>query len=387
MSINRYRLKHLVKQKNKSATLVYKMLQKPDRLLSVILIGNTLANIVASTLATLLAQRLYGDAGVAFATILLTMIILVFSEMTPKTLAAMNPQKFAFYSCWPLRMLQYLFAPLVYLISAVTKAVLKLFGVTIARADIETLTGDELRTMVHEAGGFLPLEHKGMIIGLLDLEQATVEDIMVPKSDIVGIDIEQPWSELLEQLETAQHTRLPLYRDSIDHIVGMIHMRDVLHLLLDDELELQALLDVAESPYFIPEGTPLNMQISQFQKMKRRSSFVVDEYGDIQGLVTLEDILEEVVGEFTTDIADLSQGIIVQDDGSIVFDASTTLRQIKRATGWLFPDIGPKTLSGLITEYLGYIPPAECCLKLKEFQIEILKVGENRVQSVRVWKT
>lgn len=386
MSINRYRLKHLVKQKNKSAILVYRMLQKPDRLLSVILIGNTLANIVASTIATLLAQRLYGDAGVAVATILLTLIILVFSEMTPKTLAAMNPQKFAFLSCWPLRILQYIFTPFVFLISWVTQGVLKVFGVKMARSDIETLSGDELRTMVHEAGGFLPVEHKGMIIGLLDLEQATVEDIMVPKSDIVGIDLEQPWQELLEQLETAQHTRLPLYRDSIDNIVGMIHMRDVLHLVLEQELELQSLLDVAEAPYFIPEGTALNTQISQFQKMKRRSCFVVDEYGDIQGLVTLEDILEEVVGEFTTDFADFSRGVVIQEDGSVVFDASTTLRQIKRALGWKFPDIGPKTLSGLIIEYLGYIPPAECCLRIDTFQIEILKVGENRVQSVKIWK-
>jgi Mg2+/Co2+ transporter CorB len=226
-----------------------------------------------------------------------------------------------------------------------------------------------------------------MLISLLDLEQARVEDIMVPKSDIVGIDLEQPWNELLEQLETAQHTRLPLYRGSIDNLVGMIHLRRVLNLILEDELDMDSLLNIAESPYFIPEATPLNLQILNFQKMKRRSCFVVDEYGDLQGLVTMEDILEEVVGEFTTDIAALSKDISHQNDGSIIVDASITLRNLNRLMSWHMPSLGPRTLSGVIIEFLGYIPPADSCLLIEKYQIEILKVGENTIKSVRIVKS
>lgn len=384
MSLNRYRLKHLVKKKNKSAIRVNQLLARPDRLLGVILIGNTLANIVASMITTLIGQRLYGDAGVAIGTLLLTLIILVFAEMTPKTLAALYPQQVAFLTSLPLVILQKIMSPLVRLISWIAKAIMRLFGLSVDKTHIETFSGEELRYIVHEATSFLPVEHKSMLISLLDLEQATVEDIMVPKADIVGIDLNQPWQDLLEQLETAQHTRLPIYHDSIDNIVGMIHIRSILHLLLENELDMETLLSIAQAPYFIPEGTSLNVQILNFRKMKRRSCFVVDEYGDIQGLATMEDILEEVVGEFTTDIAALSQDIIPQDDGSVIIDASISLRQLQRAMNWQLPALGPRTLSGLIIEYLGYIPPADCCLTIEQFRIEILKVGEKTIKSVKM---
>ncbi len=386
MSLNRYRLKHLVKQKNKKAIRVYHLLNRPDRLLSVILIGNTFANIIASMLATLLGQRLYGDAGVAIAAILLTFIILVVSEMAPKTLAALYPQKVAFFASLPLLFLQKLFSPMVKLTTWIANNLLRLFGVKLDAVQKEALTNEELRSVVHEAGGFLPSEHKGMLISLLDLEQARVEDIMVPKSEIVGIDIEQPWDEILEQLETVQHTRVPLYRNTIDNLVGLIHLRKVLNLMLEENLDLESLLNSAESPYFIPEATPLNIQILNFQKMKRRSCFVVDEYGDLQGLVTTEDILEEVVGEFTTDMAAMSKDIIHQDDGSVIVDASITVRNLNRLMQWQLPLMGPRTLSGMIIEYLGYIPPAESCLRIEHFHIEILKVGENTIKSVSIIK-
>lgn len=386
MSINRYRLKHLVKKQHRAALRVSQMLSRPDRLLSVILIGNTLANIIASTVTTIIAQRLYGDTGVAIGTILLTLIILVFAEMTPKILAAMYPQKVAFLASLPLLFLQYLFSPLVYVTSLITKGILAVFGIKLTRANVETLSGDELRTIVHEGGGFLPVEHKGMLLGLLDLEQATVEDIMVLKTDIVGINLDLPLHQLKEQLETAQHTRLPIYHGSIEDIIGLVHLRSVLHLLLEDELSIEKIKEIAESPYFIPEGTALNTQILQFQKMKQRSCFVVDEYGELQGLVTLEDILEEIVGEFTTDMAQLSRGISEQEDGTVIIDASNTLRLVNRALNWDLPSLGPKTVSGLIIEYLGYIPPADCCLMIKEYQIEILKVGEKKIESVKMLK-
>ncbi|GGI83740.1 HlyC/CorC family transporter [Legionella impletisoli] len=386
MSLNRYRLRHLVKQNHKSAIRVNQLLSRPDRLLSVILIGNTLANIVASMIATLIGQRLYGDAGVAIAAIFLTLIILVISEMTPKTLAALYPQQVAFACSFPLMILQKIFSPLVRLTSWIANGILRLCGISIDRAQKEALSGEELRSVVHEAGGLMPTEHKSMLISLLDLEQARVEDIMVPKSDIVGIDLEQPWHELLHQLETAQHTRLPLYRDTIDNLVGLVHLRNVLNLMLEEQLDMENLLNIAESPYFIPEATPLNVQILNFRKMKRRSCFVVDEYGDLQGLVTMEDILEEVVGEFTTDIAALSKDIIPQEDGSVIVDASLTVRNLNRLQSWNFPSLGPRTLSGAIIEYLGYIPPADCCLRIEQYQIEILKVGENTIKSVRMIK-
>ena len=386
MSINRYKLKYLVKKNNKQAIRVNQMLARPDRLLSVVLIGNTLANIVASTIATLIGQRLYGDAGVAVATVLLTLIVLVFSEMIPKTFAAIYPQQVAFATSLPLNFLQWIFAPLVWASSFISNGILRLFRISLDRMQKEALTGEELRSVVHEAGGLLPVEHKSMLISLLDLETATVEDIMIPKAEIVGIDLEQSWSQLLEQLETAQHTRLPLYRDTIDNLVGMIHVRNILNLALENKLDIHSLLAAADAPYYIPEATPLNIQILNFRKMKRRSSFVVDEYGDILGLVTMEDILEEIVGEFTTDIAALSRDITPQDDGSVIVDASLTLRHLNRLMGWQLPLIGPKTLSGLIIEYLGYIPPADSCLTIDNYRIEILKVSDNTIKSVKMFK-
>ena len=386
MSLNRYRLRHLVKKNNKQAIRVNQLLAHPDRLLSVVLIGNTLANIVASMVATLIGQRLYGDVGVVVATALLTLIVLIFSEMTPKTIAALRPQQVAFACSLPLKILQSIFSPLVHLVSWVTNGILWLFGISIDQMQKDVLSGDELRSVVHEAGSLLPIEHKSMLISLLDLEQARVEDILVPKADIVGIDLDQPWHELLEQLEMAQHTRLPLYRGTIDNLVGMIHLRSVLNLALEEGLDMEGLLKIADAPYYIPEGTALNVQILNFQKMKRRSCFVVDEYGDLQGLVTMEDILEEVVGEFTTDIAALSKDITLQDDGSVIVDASITLRNLNRLLSWQLPSIGPRTLSGLIIEYLGYIPPADCCLMIDHYQIEVLKVSDNMIKSVQMSK-
>lgn len=387
MSINRYKLKHLVKKDDKQAIRVNQILSRPDRLLSVVLIGNTLANILASTIATLIGQHIYGDMGIVIATVILTLIVLVFAEMIPKTFAAIYPQRVAFATSLPLQILQMIFAPLVYISSSLSNGVLRLFKISIDKAQKESLTGEELRSVVLEAGGLLPVEHKSMLISLLDLEQATVEDIMIPKSDIVGIDIEEPWSEILYQLETAKHTRLPLYRDSIDDLVGMIHVRDVLNLAIENELDLDSLIKAADKPYFIPEATPLNIQLLNFRKMKRRISFVVDEYGNIQGLVTMEDILEEIVGEFTTDVAALTRDFIPQSDGSVIVDAGLTLRHLNRLMGWHLPMIGPKTLSGLIVEYLGYIPPAESCLTIENYRMEILKVGDNTIRSVKVYKT
>ena len=384
MSLNRYRLRHLVKKKNKQAIRVNQMLARPEKLLSVILIGSTLSNIVSSTLATLIGQRLYGDAGVAIATVLLTLVILVFAEVVPKTLAALHPQKIAFFTSLPLKTLQAILSPLVYSVSWFANHFLRCFGFSADKMQKETLSSEELRTVMLEAGGFLQLEHQSMLISLLDLEQATVEDIMIRKAEIVGVDINQPWHEVLHQLETAQHTRLPLYKDSIDHLIGVVHVRDILNLVLEEDFDKDTLISSAHEPYFVPEGTPLNIQILNFQKTKRRSCFVVTEYGDMLGLATMEDILEEIVGEYTTDIAALSKDILPQEDGSVIVDASITLRHLTRLLGWQLPAMGPRTLSGLIIEYLGYIPPAHCCLRIESYEIEILMVSDNMIKTVRM---
>ncbi|HAF87068.1 MAG TPA: magnesium/cobalt efflux protein, partial [Legionellales bacterium] len=309
MSINRYRLRYLVKKKDKKAIRVHTLLAHPDKLLSIILIGNTLANITASTVATILGQSMYGSAGIAIATIIVSLIILIFAEMMPKTLAALRPQQIAFWAALPLQILHLVLSPIVYVASFITNYLLKLVGVSMDKIQRETLSTDELRLVVHETGGLLPIEHKSMLLGLLDLEKATVEDILIPPAEIIGIDIERHWPDILAQLETAQHTRLPLYRHRIDNLLGIIHIRQVLNLNLRGELTKEHLIALAEAPYFVPEATALNTQLLHFQKMKKRSCFVVDEYGDLQGLITMEDILEEVVGEFTTDITNLSKDI------------------------------------------------------------------------------
>lgn len=384
MSLNRYRLRHLVEKKNKVAIRVDGLLARPDRLLSVVLIGNTLANIFSSAIATLMAQRLYGEWGVAVVTMILTLIILVFSELMPKTVAAMYPERVAFLVSLPLKWFQFLFLPLIHLITMINNKILSLFGISFTKSSYEALTNEELRSVVNEAGALLNIEQKDMLLSLLDLEKITIEDIMVQKSDIIGIDINESWNIILEKLQMTQHTRLPLYRSSIDDLVGLVHLRNVLNLMLADQLTLETLIDAAELPYFIPEGTPLSVQILHFKRSKKRSGFVVDEYGDLLGLATLEDILEEVVGEFTTDLASLSQDIVSQEDGSIIVDASITLRQLHRLTGWSLPLIGPKTVSGLIIEHLGYIPPSNCCLVIDHYRIEILNVSDNMVKSIHM---
>ncbi len=386
MSLNRYRLRHLVKKGNKNAKRVSEMLSKPDRLLSVVLIGNTVANILASMIATLIGQELYGEVGVLIATLVLSFIIIIFAEMIPKTFAAIEPQRVAFLTAFPLKIFQHLFMPLVACMSFLTNITLRLFGITETSLHKESLTGEELRSVVHEAGGLMPVEHKSMLISLIDLEEAVVEDIMIPKADLIGIDLTRPWRDVLDQLETAQHTRLPVYYESIDNLCGMLHVRDVLNLSIEKKLNLTTLKSITEPPYFVPEGTRLNTQILNFRKIKKRSAFVVNEYGDLIGLVTMEDILEEVVGEFTTDVADLSRDITPQADGSSIVDASITLRQLNRLMNWKLPLIGPKTLSGLIIEYLGVIPSSECCLVIDHYRIEVLRVSENMIRSVKMTK-
>jgi Mg2+/Co2+ transporter CorB len=385
MSINRYRLKHLGNEGNKGALRVQRLLERPDRLIGLILIGNNLVNIAASAVATVIGIRLYGDMGIAIATIVLTLVILIFSEVTPKTIAALYPEKVSFPASFILLPMLKVLYPLVFLVNSITNVILSILRISTVENDDNSLSREELRTVVHEAGAMIPKKHQDMLVGILDLEKVTAEDIMVPRSDIVAIDINHDWKDIQKQLVNSQHTRVLLYRDSIDDAVGFVHVRDALRLLSKDQFTKSSLLRAVREIYFTPESTPLHTLMYKFQAVKERIGLVVDEYGDIQGLVTLEDILEEIIGDFTTSILpDHSKETDTQQDGSVVVDGSANVRELNKEMSWHFPTEGPKTLNGIILEYLEDIPQANIGLRLAGYPIEILEMKDNMVKTVRV---
>ena len=385
MAINRYRLRHLVRKGHKGAGRTSRLLERPDRLIGVILIGNNFVNILASALATVIAVRVWGDSGIAIATLGLTLFVLIFGEVTPKTVAAMYPEKIAFPASWVLRPLLTTLYPLVIALNWVCALLLRPFGIRPGASSQDQLNAEELRTLVNDPGMILPKKRRGMLLGILDLEKVRVDDIMVPRNEVVGIDIEDDIKEILEQLRDCQHTRLPVFRGDVNNIIGMLHMRKVARLLSQEEVNKAILLQETVEPYFIPESTPLHTQLFNFQKTKERVALLVDEYGDVQGLVTLEDILEEIVGDFTTDVSDSSQDITPQNDGSYIIDGSASIRDINRALGWKLPMDEARTLNGLITEEMETIPDASVCLKVGAYRFEILQVKDNRVKAVRVF--
>ncbi|XQW85705.1 HlyC/CorC family transporter [Thalassotalea piscium] len=385
MSLNRYKLRHLEKEKHKGARRVSKLLRQPDKLIGLILIGNNLVNIFASIIAGIIAERLYGDAGIFYAGLLLTFVILIFAEVTPKTLAALYPEKIAYPSSIILTILLKLLYPLVVAVNWITNGILMLLGISHEQREQHSLSSEELRTVVNEAGVMLPERDQSMLVGILDLENVTVEDIMVPRSELVGIDINEDWKKIQKQLTQSTHTRVLLYRDTIDDVVGYVHMRDALKLLSKNQFTKATLLRAVRELYFIPEGTPLNVQLLKFQHAKERLGLVIDEYGDIQGLVTLEDILEEIVGDFTTTMTPTtSDEVTKQPDNSYLVDGSATIRDINKEMNWHFPTDGPKTLNGLILEYLEDIPEANLSVRLAGYPVEIIEVTDNMIKTVRV---
>ncbi len=384
MSLNRYRLRHLDRKGHPGARRASRLLERTDRLIGVILIGNNFVNILASAIATIIGMRLFGDAGIAIATGLLTVAVLVFSEVTPKTLAATRPEKIAFPATWILIPLLKLLYPLVWALNLVSNRILYMLGVRENTVQDEQLSPEELRTVVYEAGALIPQRRHGMLLNILDLDKVTVEDIMVPRSEVVGIDIDDDLSDIMDMLHTTQHTRLPVYRGDIQNVLGVLHMRNASRLFQVDDPSKGMILQIAREPYFVPESTPLNKQLFQFQKHKRRIGLCVDEYGDIQGIVTLEDILEEIVGEFTTDLASSNREIHPQEDGTYLIDGTALIRDINRNLKWDLPTEGPKTVNGVITEYLEHIPERPCCIRLQGYEMEIVQVQENRIRTVRV---
>lgn len=385
LSLNRYRLRHLAKEGHRGARRVTDLLARPDRLLGTILVGNNFVNILASSIATVLAMQLWGEAGIAIATIGLTIALLIFGEITPKTFAALRPDLIAYPVSLPLSLLQKLLYPLVALLGWISNGMLKLTGIDPTSKGSDSLSTEELRSVVREAGSALPVNRQSMLLGILDLERVTVDDIMIPRNEVAGIDLEDDLETILGQLRTTSHTRLPVFRQDINQIEGIVHMRQIARLLSQSQLNKDNLLEACLTPYFIPEGTPLSTQLLNFQKEKRRIGIVVDEYGDVLGIVTLEDILEEIVGEFSNQDSLRSPDIHPQDDGTLVIDGAAYLREVNRALGWELPCDGPKTLNGLITEALEQMPESGICLQIGNYRMEILQAAENRVKSVRAW--
>ncbi|MGD8407296.1 MAG: HlyC/CorC family transporter [Thiohalophilus sp.] len=389
MSLNRYRLRNLAEKQHRGAQKAERLLNKPDRLIGVILLGNNFVNILASAIATLIGIRLFGETGILLATIALTIVVLIFSEVTPKTLAAFNPERYALPASYILSPLLWIFYPFVWLITRISNGLLRLFGIRLDEAGRMTLNSEELRVVVSEAGSMIPQRHQEMLLSILDLEKVSVEDIMIPRNEIAGIDISAEWDEIVKQLTESQHTRLPVYEGDIDHVIGMVHLRRTVGLFQQDELNKDRFRQIIRDAYFIPEATPLHTQLINFQRERRRIALVVNEYGDIQGLVTLEDILEEIVGEFTTDPAASNRDIHIQEDGTFLVDGSITIRELNKALQWDLPTEGPKTLNGLILEYLEHIPDPGTSLLIADYPIEIVQTTGSAVKTVHIdpsWK-
>lgn len=383
MSLNRYRLRHLADKKNKGAMRAYRLLQNPDKLIGLILLGNNFVNILASAIATIIGIRLFGEAGVLFATIILTIIVLVFAEVTPKTLAAMHPEKFALPATLILEPLLRLLYPFVWFINLSSKVIFRILGIRQTTSS-DKLSSEELRIVVNEAATMIPKGHQKMLLSILDLEKVSVDDIMVPRNEIVGIDLDDEWSDIIKQMADNQHTRLPVFEGDINHIVGIIHIRRTLRFFHMEDSTKEDFKKIIKEAYFVPTGTPLNTQLLNFQHEKRRNAMVVNEYGDILGLVTLEDILEEIVGEFTTDPSASRKDVHTKDDGTYLIDASITVRELNKILNWKLPIEGPKTLNGLIIEYLEHIPEPGTSMLLDNYPIEIIQTTKNAVKTVLI---
>lgn len=384
MSLNRYRLRHRARAGHSPSRLTEKLLQRPDRLIGLILLGNNLVNILAASITTIICLRIGGEPAIAIGTGLLTLVVLIFAEVAPKTLAALHPELIAFPAAYVYFVLLKVLYPFVWTVNLIANGVLRLLGVRASRHDGHALSQEELRSVVADAGSMISGRYRQMLISILDLEKVTVDDVMISRSNIIGIDLQDDLDEIIAQLQASDHTRMPVYRDSIDNVIGILHLRRVVNVLRERTLTKDTLVELLTETYFVPEGTPLSTQLVQFQKRKRRIAMIVDEYGDLQGMVTLEDILEEIVGEFTTDPTASEEEIVCVSADSYVAIGSAHVRELNRLAGWKLPVGGPKTLNGLIVEHLEAIPNAGTGFTLGDYRIDILETNDNRVEKVKV---
>jgi Mg2+/Co2+ transporter CorB len=383
MSLNRYQLRHKARAGHRGAKVAEQLLQRPDRLIGLILLGNNLVNFSAASLVAIIALKIGGQPAVAIGTLILTLVVLIFSEAAPKTLAALHPEKLAFPAALIYRPLLTVTYPIVWLTSVAANGVLWLLGVRGTHSEMNALSREELRTIVYEAGALISNRYRTMLLSILDLEKVTVDDVLVPRNEITGIDLNNDAEAIQRVISTSEHTRLPVYRDNIDNVLGLLHLRRLAN-LAQQSFDNESILEMLEEPYFVPEGTPLSTQLVQFQRRQQRIALVVDEYGDIQGIVTLEDILEEIVGEFTTDPADSIEDVIRESDDTFLVNGTANIRELNRSQQWQLPIDGPKTLNGLILEMLETIPEPATCLQISGYPIEIVATDDKRIQTVRI---
>lgn len=385
LSLNRYRMKHLCKQKHRGAQRAAKLLENPDKLIGVILIGNNFVNVLASSLATIIAIRLWGESGIFVASLLLTAALLIFADMTPKTIGAMYPESIAYPSSFLLHWLLRPLHPIVWVLSGISNCLVRLLGFTPKSSALHTLSQEELRTLVDESATQLPEQGQNMLLNVLDLEKVTVNDIMIPRNDVAGIDLDGDIDAIMTTLLNCQHTRLPVFNGDLNNVIGMLHMRNAAKWMQLENANKAELLQLTHEAYFVPESTALPTQLVNFQKNKHRVALVVDEYGEVKGLVTLEDILEEIVGNFTTNLSEDTPDIYPQNDGTYLLEGTTSIRDINRALGWHLPTDGPKTLNGLLMEELENIPDTQVGIRLFGYCAEILQTKDNLIKSVRMW--
>lgn len=384
MSLNRYRLRHLEHEGHAGAIRASQLLARPDRLIGLILLGNNFVNIFASAIATVIGVKLYGENGIVIATFTLTLVVLLFAEVTPKTLAALHPERVAFPASIILKPMLFLLFPLVWFTNVITNRLLAFFGVSPEDYSDAAINAEELRMALMEAGSIIPKRHKKMLVSILDLEKVTVNDVMVPRNEIEGIDINGSLTDIIKQLSHCSNTRLPVYEDSMDNAIGIMHVRKALHLLAEGNFTKESLNSIIKQIYFVPEDTALNTQLIQFQKHRRRTGLVVDEYGDILGLITLEDIFREIVGEFTAGSIDEDKDIHPQKDGSYLINGSANIRDINRNNQWHLPTDGPKTINGLILELLETIPEPGVSLRIENYVIEVVQTTDNTIKTIRI---
>lgn len=387
MSLNRYRLRHQANNGHKAAQRTARLLENRDRLISLILLGNNFVNILASAIATVIALRLMGEAGIAVATGLLTLVILVFAEVTPKTFATRRTEQFAFIASAVYRPLMLITYPLVVTTNWLSSFLLRLLKAEAAPEEVEHLSSEELRTVLSETAGMIPQRHREMLVNILDLGTVSVNDIMVPRNEIVGIDLDDAWDDVMRDISNSPHSRLLVYRENVDNVVGFLYLRKMIDALRSDKITRAYLESVTRDPYFIPDGTTLTVQLLNFQREKRRVGLVVDEYGDIQGMLTLEDILEEIVGEFDNDPQVSPAEIRPQPDGSFIVDGTAQVRNLNRSLNWSLPSEGPKTLNGIVVEHFESFPPQGAVFTFNGHPMTILAVEDNMVQQVRIEPT
>jgi Mg2+/Co2+ transporter CorB len=386
VSLNRHRLRHLASSGHRGAKLANRLLERPDRLIGVILLGSNAVNALFASLTTLAFIHLVGEeeAAVGFASVVITLVILILTDLAPKTLAVLHPERIALPSAFLLTPLLKLAYPVVWVVNAMANGLLRLFGVSVKARPTQRLSPEEFRSIVMEAGVLIPESHQDMLLAILDLEKATVNDVMVPRGRIQGIDVEQDWNEIVAQLTASRFTRLPVYKGNLDNVIGMAHTRRVLNLMREGSLDQEEFLRILADPYFIPSGTSLTTQLLNFRDARRRIGLVVDEYGDIQGLVTLDEILEEIVGDFTTRTLGKPEDVTPQPDGSYLVRGTVSLRDLNRRLDWNLPIEESRTLNGLITEALEDLPAPGTSLMIAGYTVEILRTRGTAVEIARI---